>query len=80
MIRRILDLLGSARSINEDITSDALRIAALEAALSQARNDLARAIQGNAAWADKWEKAQPFIISGQKRKAADKRAAKRRRK
>ncbi len=34
--RRILDLLGRARSINEDISSDALRIAALELALRQA--------------------------------------------
>ena len=34
--RRILDLLGRARSINEDISSDALRITALELALRQA--------------------------------------------
>lgn len=34
--RRILDLLGRARSINEDISSDVLRITALELALRQA--------------------------------------------
>ena len=33
--RRILDLLGRARSINEDISSDVLRITALELALRQ---------------------------------------------
>lgn len=36
MIRRALDWLGAARRENEDISSDALRIASLEAALRAA--------------------------------------------
>lgn len=65
MIRRALDWIGAARRENEDISSDALRIASLEAAnnemarrLAAARNDLSRAIQGNAAWSAKCKDLQ----------------------
>ena len=79
---KFLDWLGSARRENEDISSDAHRIASLEAAnnemarrLAAARNDLSRAIQGNAAWSakckdlqDKLDAAQPLIDYAKRRK------------
>ncbi len=74
--RRILDLLGRARSINEDISSDALRIADLEQTLASVRGDLARAIQGNAAWAAKFaeitaemQRAAPLVAYALRQKA-----------
>lgn len=74
--RRILDLLGRARSINEDISSDALRIADLEQTLASVRGDLARAIQGNAAWAAKYaeitaemQRAAPLVAYALRQKA-----------
>ncbi len=77
------DWLGTARRENEDITSDALRIAALEAALKTARDEAARAIVTAAIAQGKCERAQdqyealltsPEYIAGVKRKAADRRA------
>ena len=55
---KLFDWLGTLKSRNEDITADALRIAALEQTLASVRGDLARAIQGNAAWAAKYADLQ----------------------
>jgi len=70
---KFLDWLGSARRENEDISSDALRIASLEAAnnemarrLAAARNDLSRAIQGNAAWSAKCKDLQDKLDAAQR--------------
>ena len=70
---KFLDWLGSARRENEDISSDALRIASLEAAnnemarhLVAARNDLARAMQGNAAWSAKCKDLQDKLDAAQR--------------
>ena len=75
---KFLDWLGSARRENEDISSDALRIASLEAAnnemashLAAARNDLARAMQGNAAWSAKCKDLQDKLDKLTKLYAAD---------
>lgn len=75
---KFLDWLGSARRENEDISSDALRIASLEAAnnemarrLAAARNDLSRAIQGNAAWSAKCKDLQDKLDKLTKLYAAD---------
>ena len=53
-----LSWLGTLKSRNEDITSDALRIAALEAALETARDEAARAIVSAAIAQGKCERAQ----------------------
>lgn len=53
-----LSWLGTLKSRNEDITSDALRIAALEAALKTARDEAARAIVSAAIAQGKCERAQ----------------------
>ena len=53
-----LSWLGTLKSRNADITSDALRIAALEAALKTSRDDLARMTVSAAIWEGKWESAQ----------------------
>ncbi len=58
MIRRALDWLANAKSVNDEVNADALRIAALEQTLASVRGDLARAIQGNAAWAAKYADLQ----------------------
>lgn len=65
MIRRALDWLGAARRENDEVNADAVRIASLEAAnnkmarhLADARNDLARAMRGNAAWSAKCKDLQ----------------------
>ena len=70
-----LSWLGTLKSRNEDITSDALRIADLEQTLASVRGDLARAIQGNAAWAakyadlqDKLDAQAPLVAYALKRK------------
>ena len=55
------DWLGTARRENEDITSDALRIAALEAALKTARDEAARAIVTAAIAQGKCERAQDQV-------------------
>lgn len=56
-----LSWLGTLKSRNEDITSDALRIAQLEAALKTARDEAARAIVNAAIWERTWEQAQDRI-------------------
>lgn len=53
-----LSWLGTLKSRNEDITSDALRIASLEAALKTARDEAARAIVSAAIAQGKCERAQ----------------------
>ena len=58
MIRRALDWLANAKSVNDEVNADALRIAALEQPLASVRGDLARAIQRNAAWAAKYADLQ----------------------
>lgn len=84
MIRRALDWLGAARRENDEVNADAVRIASLEKTLASVRGDLARAIQGNAAWAAKYADLQdkitdlsveiaellPLAETGRKRKAA----------
>lgn len=83
MIRRALDWLANAKSVNDEVNADAVRIASLEAAnnkmashLAAARNDLARAIQGNAAWAAKFaeitaemQRAAPLVAYALRQKA-----------
>lgn len=79
MIRRILDLLGSARAENDSITSDAMTIAALRLENTRLKTNC-NVWQAKAEhYKDKLADAQPFIIAGQKRKAADRRGAERRR-
>lgn len=51
---KLFDWLGAARRENDEVNADAVRIAALEQTLASVRSDLARAIQGNAAWAAKF--------------------------
>lgn len=58
MFSRILSFLGTLKSRNEDITSDALRIGQLEAALKTARDEAARAIVTAAIAQGKCERAQ----------------------
>ena len=58
MTRRALDWLANAKSVNDEVNADALRIAALEQPLASVRGDLARAIQRNAAWAAKYADLQ----------------------
>ena len=76
MIRRALDWLGAARRENDEVNADALRIAALEQTLASVRSDLARAIQGNAAWAAKYaeitaemQRAAPLVAYALRQKA-----------
>lgn len=82
MIRRALDWLANAKSVNDEVNADAVRIASLEAAnnkmashLAAARNDLSRAIQGNAAWSAKFaeitaemQRAAPLVAYAKSRK------------
>ena len=77
MIRRALDWLANAKSVNDEVNADALRIADLEQTLASVRGDLARAIQGNAAWAAKYaeitaemQRAAPLVAYALKRKAS----------
>lgn len=76
MIRRALDWLGAARRENDEVNADALRIADLEQTLASVRGDLARAIQGNAAWAAKYaeitaemQRAAPLVAYALRQKA-----------
>ena len=76
MIRRALDWLGAARRVNDEVNADALRIADLEQTLASVRGDLARAIQGNAAWAAKYaeitaemQRAAPLVAYALRQKA-----------
>lgn len=76
MIRRALDWLANAKSVNDEVNADALRIAALEQTLASVRGDLARAIQGNAAWAAKFaeitaemQRAAPLVAYALRQKA-----------
>lgn len=76
MIRRALDWLANAKSVNDEVNADALRIAALEQTLASVRGDLARAIQGNAAWAAKYaeitaemQRAAPLVAYALRQKA-----------
>lgn len=55
---KLFDWLGAARRENDEVNADALRIADLEQTLASVRGDLARAIQGNAAWAAKYADLQ----------------------
>ena len=61
-MKRILSFFGSLKSsntkLNDEIDAAALRNAALEQTLASVRSDLARAIQGNAAWAAKFADLQ----------------------
>ena len=75
MIRRALDWLGAARRENDEVNADAVRIADLEQTLASVRGDLARAIQGNAAWAAKFaeitaemQRAAPLVAYAKSRK------------
>lgn len=75
MIRRALDWLGAARRENDEVNADAVRIASLEKTLASVRGDLARAIQGNAAWAAKFaeitaemQRAAPLVAYAKSRK------------
>lgn len=58
MFSRILSFLGTLKSRNDDISSDALRIGQLEAALKTARDEAARAIVTAAIAQGKCERAQ----------------------
>jgi N-acetylglutamate synthase/N-acetylornithine aminotransferase len=76
MIRRALDWLANAKSVNDEVNADALRIADLEQTLASVRGDLARAIQGNAAWAAKFaeitaemQRAAPLVAYALRQKA-----------
>lgn len=106
MIRRALDWLANAKSVNDEVNADALRIADLEDAnvslnaeladaradiesqdgtidflrslrerecetIQKLRGDLARAIQGNAAWAAKCKDLQDKLDKLTKLYAAD---------
>ena len=55
---KLFDWLGAARRENDEVNAAALRNAALEQTLASVRSDLARAIQGNAAWAAKFADLQ----------------------
>ncbi len=50
MIRRALDWLANAKSVNDEVNADALRIAALEQKLAAVRKQLARSVQANVSW------------------------------
>ena len=74
---KLFDWLGAARRENDEVNADALRIADLEQTLASVRGDLARAIQGNAAWAAKFaeitaemQRAAPLVAYALKRKAS----------
>jgi hypothetical protein len=71
MIRRALDWLGAARRENDEVNADAVRIASLEKTLASVRGDLARAIQGNAAWAAKFADFQNKLDNVNELYAAD---------
>jgi len=77
MFLRFADWLGSARRENDDITSDALRIASLEAANADLKAQTRAANIKAMVWQvkaedlqDKLDAAQPLIETGRKRKAA----------
>ena len=72
---KLFDWLGAARRENDEVNADALRIADLEQTLASVRGDLARAIQGNAAWAakfadlqDKLDAQAPLVAYAKSRK------------
>ena len=72
---KLFDWLGAARRVNDEVNSDAVRIADLEQTLASVRGDLARAIQGNAAWAAKFaeitaemQRAAPLVAYAKSRK------------
>ena len=67
-----LSFLGTLKSRNEDITSDALRIGQLEAALKTARDEAARAIVSAALWEGRCERllASKEYTTGVRRLAA----------
>ena len=72
---KLFDWLGAARRENDEVNADALRIADLEQTLASVRGDLARAIQGNAAWAAKYaeitaemQRAAPLVAYAKSRK------------
>ena len=65
------DWLGAARRENDEVNADALRIADLEQTLASVRGDLARAIQGNAAWAAKFADLQDKLDNVNELYAAD---------
>lgn len=72
---KLFDWLGAARRENDEVNADALRIADLEQTLASVRGDLARAIQGNAAWAAKFaeitaemQRAAPLVAYAKSRK------------
>ena len=80
-MKRILSFFGSLKSsnakLNDEVNADVLRIADLEQTLASVRGDLARAIQGNAAWAAKYaeitaemQRAAPLVAYALKRKAS----------
>ncbi len=73
---KLFDWLGAARRENDEVNADALRIADLEQTLASVRGDLARAIQGNAAWAAKFaeitaemQRAAPLVAYALRQKA-----------
>ena len=72
---KLFDWLANAKSVNDEVNADALRIADLEQTLASVRGDLARAIQGNAAWAAKFaeitaemQRAAPLVAYAKSRK------------
>ena len=69
---KLFDWLGTLKSRNEDITSDALRIGQLEAALKTARDEAARAIVSAALWEGRCERllASKEYTTGVRRLAA----------
>lgn len=71
MIARFLDWIGSARRENDAITSDAVRITALELALRQATRKWMMWQEWAGVLQDKLDAANPYIEAGRKRKAAD---------
>ena len=73
---KLFDWLGAARRENDEVNADALRKADLEQTLASVRGDLARAIQGNAAWAAKYaeitaemQRAAPLVAYALRQKA-----------
>lgn len=70
MIRRALDWIGAARRENEDISSDALRIASLElgragdkATIQTLNEQLARALKNGNVWRIKAEGLQAALAT-----------------
>ena len=68
-------LKSSNAKLNDEVNADVLRIADLEQTLASVRGDLARAIQGNAAWAAKFaeitaemQRAAPLVAYAKSRK------------